>query len=94
MPDARDTFPCPNCGADVPSGAPACPECGSDAKTGWSDNTIYDGLDLPDPDEFDYDEWLRREQETPDPVQAPWRSRAALVGWIFLALFLYLVLRA
>ena len=29
------------------SGALACPECGSDAETGWSDETLYDGLDLP-----------------------------------------------
>ena len=30
-------------------GALACPECGSDADTGWSDDTLYDGLDLPSP---------------------------------------------
>ncbi|QDU65405.1 zinc ribbon domain-containing protein [Engelhardtia mirabilis] len=41
------TFACPNCGADVRSDALACPECGSDAETGWSDETLYDGLDLP-----------------------------------------------
>ena len=40
-------FECPNCGADVRTDALACPECGSDAETGWSDETIYDGLDLP-----------------------------------------------
>lgn len=28
--------------------APACPECGSDEQTGWSENTVYDGLDLHD----------------------------------------------
>lgn len=89
-----ERFACPNCGADVPAGAPACPECGSDARTGWSDETIYDGLDLPDPDEFDYDEWLRREQGKPETVRVPWRSWIALIGWILLALFLYLVFRA
>lgn len=25
-----------------------CPECGSDEETGWSDETIYDGLSLDD----------------------------------------------
>ncbi len=25
----------------------SCPECGSDEKTGWSEDTMYDGLDLP-----------------------------------------------
>ena len=28
----------------------ACPECGSDAETGWSEDTLYDGLDLPEPE--------------------------------------------
>ncbi len=40
-------FICPVCGTEVESRAPACPECGSDKDTGWSDDTIYDGLDLP-----------------------------------------------
>jgi hypothetical protein len=44
-----ETFPCPNCGADVPPRARVCPECGSDDETGWSEDTLYDGLDLPDP---------------------------------------------
>ncbi len=41
------SFVCPSCGADVYEGANACPECGSDERTGWSENTLYDGLDLP-----------------------------------------------
>lgn len=45
----RRTFACPNCGEEVRAGALACPECGSDASTGWSEDTLYDGLDLPDP---------------------------------------------
>jgi hypothetical protein len=51
---------CPNCGADVPRGAKACPECGSDEQTGWSEKAATDHLDLPD-DEFDYDEFVKRE---------------------------------
>ena len=50
-----DTFPCPNCGEDVPAGALSCPGCGADEDTGWSEMTEYDDLDLPalddDPDE-------------------------------------------
>ncbi len=42
-----DYFVCPNCGAEVPVKALSCPECGSDEKTGWSEDTVYDGLDLP-----------------------------------------------
>lgn len=48
MPDANhDGFECPNCGEDVPAGALACPACGADDETGWSEDTMYDGLDLP-----------------------------------------------
>jgi hypothetical protein len=43
------TFECPNCGAEVRHGARSCPECGADDQTGWSEDTMYDGLDLPDP---------------------------------------------
>jgi zinc-ribbon domain len=45
----RPTFDCPNCGAAVRQGARSCPECGADDETGWSEDTMYDGLDLPDP---------------------------------------------
>lgn len=46
-----DYFCCPNCGADVPIKAKSCPECGSDEKTGWSEDTMYDGLDINGYDE-------------------------------------------
>ncbi len=39
-------FDCPNCGSEVPIKARSCPDCGSDENTGWSEDTIYDGLDL------------------------------------------------
>lgn len=42
-----DYFDCPNCGTEVPMKAKSCPDCGSDEKTGWSEDTMYDGLDLP-----------------------------------------------
>ena len=52
---------CPVCGTEVPPSARACPECGADDTTGWNeDHAVYDGLDLPD-DEFDYDEYLKKE---------------------------------
>jgi hypothetical protein len=49
-----DYFVCPNCGAEVSLKAKVCRECGSDENTGWSEDTMYDGLDLPEietPDE-------------------------------------------
>ena len=39
---------CPVCGEHVSAGARSCPACGADARTGWSEDTRYDGLDLPD----------------------------------------------
>ena len=44
----NDYFVCPNCGADVPQKALACPECGSDEETGWSEDTLYDGIEFPE----------------------------------------------
>ncbi|MCR4290360.1 MAG: zinc ribbon domain-containing protein [Candidatus Scalindua sp.] len=51
-----DFFDCPNCGAEVPIKAKSCPDCGSDEKTGWSEDTMYDGLDLPALEESDTQE--------------------------------------
>jgi hypothetical protein len=45
------SFDCPVCGALVPRKAKACPECGACEKSGWSDDRLYDGLDLPDEDD-------------------------------------------
>lgn len=38
---------CAVCGAAIPRSARACPECGADERTGWREQDIYDGLDLP-----------------------------------------------
>jgi len=88
----RDEFICPNCGADVPPNAKACPECGSDEKTGWSDNTVYDGTGIEDPEEFDYEDWKRREVGG----RGPRRSRKQWFWWVVgiavLAVTLWLVI--
>jgi predicted nucleic acid-binding Zn ribbon protein len=39
---------CAICGAEIPRNAHACPECGADEQTGWREQSLYDGLDLPD----------------------------------------------
>jgi len=64
---------CPNCGASVPRNAKSCPECGSDDQTGWSEESETGGLDLPD-EEFNYDEFVKREfnQEGPVPRGLHW----------------------
>src|SRR5580765_5868287 len=69
-----DDFICPNCGAEVPANALACPGCGADEKTGWSPETIYDGTGIEDPDddEFDYEDWKRREVDGKSPRRTKW----------------------
>ncbi len=53
---------CPVCSEDVPPKALACPECGSDHNTGWKKDAGHaDGLDLPDDDDFSYEEYVERE---------------------------------
>lgn len=39
---------CANCGAAISRSARVCPACGADERTGWRNQSIYDGLDLPD----------------------------------------------
>ncbi len=62
-PNSRPQTPevCPVCGEDVPPRALACPECGADHNSGWRDGALDDdALGLPD-DDFDYDEFTKRE---------------------------------
>lgn len=47
-----DWFTCPVCGEVVKAEALACPHCGSDDETGWSEDTAYDGMELPVDDEW------------------------------------------
>ena len=78
---------CPQCGAEVPPRARACPECGSDEQTGWSERAQAEGLDLPD-EEFDYDDYVKREfgGQGPKPRGLHWFWW--LVGVALLAGFL------
>jgi len=60
---------CPNCGADVPRNAKACPGCGADESTGWAEDAqqaTAANLGLPEED-FDYDEFTKREFGKPSP---------------------------
>jgi hypothetical protein len=54
-----DWVVCPHCGERIRRDAGSCRHCGSDERTGWSDDTYLDGIDLPD--DHDYDEGLARE---------------------------------
>ncbi|WP_309398600.1 hypothetical protein [Cerasicoccus maritimus] len=84
-----DTFECPICGATVKNNALACPECGADERTGLyrsdaASESIYDGLDLPEDDTFDYDEFAAREFGRPKPKS----PRDIIVGIVAVLLIL------
>jgi hypothetical protein len=83
-------FICPACGAEVPGNALACPECGADERTGWSPDTIYDDTGIEDPDEFDYDDWKRRELAGYGPRRTKKRWFWWVVGLLILGVLLWL----
>ena len=83
---------CPNCGAEVPPNARSCPECGSDEETGWSDEAHASNLGLPD-DEFDYEEFTKREFGGKSPVPHGLHWWWWLVGIALLVALLFLGLR-
>jgi predicted nucleic acid-binding Zn ribbon protein len=93
-PADAEEFECPVCGADVPPDADTCPDCGADERTGWSDQTIYDGTNIEDPGDFDHEDWERRERgrrPTGMPGEWVWRMRgiALIVLFVWLAVWLF-----
>jgi len=79
-------FHCPNCGEAVRLGAKACPHCGSDEETGWRDEADGEpGLEGDLADDFNYDEYLKREFSDPHPANQLPGGRLA---WVLLALAL------
>lgn len=86
-------FVCPECGADVHPNAAGCRACGARKVEGrWESSEIYDGLDLPGEDDFDYNEFLREEfgegQGRRDPKRIFWTVVAVvvLIALLFLSL--------
>jgi hypothetical protein len=76
---------CPACGEPVPRNAKACPHCGADERTGWSDDTYLDGVDLPTEDsESEYQRTTER--EFGDGLPRSGRGWFALVVALLLAL--------
>jgi hypothetical protein len=74
---------CPVCGKEVHRGAKACPECGADDKSGWKEDELYDGLNLPDND-FDYEDFTKNEFGSP-------KSKGIKPLWWFVAVILLIL---
>lgn len=73
----------------MPPRALACPECGADHNSGWREEALYDGVDLPE--KFDYDEFARQEfgsARTPTHIGTAW-SITALVLVLLTLLYLF-----
>jgi uncharacterized membrane protein YvbJ len=83
---------CPNCGGPVKKNSKACPHCGSDEKTGWSENTYLDSIDLQD--DVDYDDLVRKEfpQHVITRPKTTWITIAgAIVLFFFIAAMLKII---
>ena len=82
---------CPVCGEEVPRGAKACPECGADELSGWrEDADETGGLDLPD-EEFDYDEFVKKEfgkEVRPPGIGWLWWAAAVAALLAFVAMLM------
>ena len=87
---------CPNCSEEVPARAKVCHHCGATAEAGWNEPSGTEGLDLPDDDDFNYDEYLEKEFGRPNSKSARrrgvWIAVALLIvaallwaswGWLF-----------
>ena len=93
----QDYFACPHCGADVPDSADFCRACGASEESGWEAEASWDESSeegYVEEEDFDYDDYLRREfPEYAEPDVRP-RPRQAFVVAIVLLLCLAFALMA
>jgi len=75
---------CPVCGEFVPRKAVACPGCGASRDSGWNEEATVSGLDLPDDEEFDYDDFLAREFGQGRPKRPDRRRFWTVVGLVLI----------
>jgi len=73
------------CGFEVKQGATSCPQCGSDERTGWSQGTYLDGIDLGE--DVDYEE-LRENEFGGSAGKKPKISWVVIVAAVLLLLAL------
>jgi predicted nucleic acid-binding Zn ribbon protein len=76
---------CPVCGEFVPRKAVACPGCGASRDSGWNEEAAVSGLDLPDDEAFDYDDFVAREFGQGQPKKPDRRRFWMVVGLVLIA---------
>ncbi len=89
--ERREHFICPCCGAEVPAGAVFCRQCGASDESGWGEDDSPDGwspAEYGSDDDFDYDEFVRREF----PEQADAESKRRLRQWALAVLVAIVVI--
>lgn len=86
----NDWVACPHCGEEIKRNAKACRHCGSDDRTGWSDDTYLDGIDLPEAG--GYEDGLEREGFR-KPAQGAGRTVSAIVSGALILIFTLWLLR-
>ncbi len=86
-----DWVACPHCGERINRNAKSCRHCGSDDRTGWSNDTYMDGIDLPE--EGDYEAGLEREGFR-KPKAGPNRWVTGAVSTVLILLFLGWLVRS
>jgi uncharacterized membrane protein YvbJ len=85
---SEDWFACPCCGAEVACGASFCRQCGASEDSGWGDETDDYGED----DDFDYDEFVRREFPEHAPPGTKYPPRKVLMAILVVLLCIALLL--
>jgi len=84
----NNTILCNFCGEKIQRKFKACPFCGSDEKTGWSDETYLDGIDVGDT--FDYNETLENEFPSEEKKNRPFFTWKSITVTIILLLSIIL----
>ena len=80
---SRTPFVCPVCNEQLSPNAKACPNCGACHRSGWSQDTAYDGLGIDD-DGFDYNKFIVGEFGGKPRV----KSRREIMIWVISAILL------
>ena len=75
---------CPVCGEFVPRKAVACAGCGASRDSGWNEEASVSGLDLPDDEAFDYDDFVAREFGQGRPKKPHRRRFWTVVGLVLI----------